>query len=95
MGSRLGTLAALQVLVASTEAAPTFHKTIRMNPGQVTGGPLTNFPFLSNTTDLHLRTTANGGAVTNANGWDIIFAATASTTATSTSSGSSPNGCSC
>jgi len=74
------------LLVASVEAAPTFQKTITINPGQVTGGPLTNFPFLFNTTDPALRTTANGGTVTNANGWDIIFA-TAPTCADSTSCG--------
>jgi Concanavalin A-like lectin/glucanases superfamily/Domain of unknown function (DUF2341) len=32
-----------------------------------------NFPFLFNTTDPLLRTVANGGHVTNANGWDMIF----------------------
>ena len=34
---------------------------------------LSNFPFLFNTTDTNLRTTANGGHVTNANGYDIVF----------------------
>src|SRR3990172_5427418 len=82
----LGTLLVFSILVASVEAAPTFQKTITINPGQVTGGPLTNFPFLFNTTDPALRTTANGGSVTNVNGWDIIFA-TSPTCAESTSCG--------
>jgi hypothetical protein len=34
---------------------------------------LSNFPFLFNTTDTNLRTTAHGGHVTNANGYDIVF----------------------
>ncbi|MGH9364454.1 MAG: hypothetical protein ACRD1B_04200, partial [Thermoanaerobaculia bacterium] len=47
-----GPLVALQVLVASADAAPLYHKTITINPGQVTGGPLTNFPFLFNSTEV-------------------------------------------
>src|ERR1039458_91361 len=33
----------------------------------------TNFPFLFSVTDPLLATTANGGHVTNPNGYDIIF----------------------
>lgn len=33
-----------------------------------------NFPMLVSLTDTDLRTTGNGGSVTNANGYDIIFA---------------------
>ncbi len=40
---------------------------------QVSGGPHTNFPVLIDSTLLYLRTTANGGKVKNANGYDIIF----------------------
>ncbi len=82
----LGAFLAFSILVASAEAAPTFQKTITINPGQVTGGPLTNYPFLFNTTDPALRTTGSGGTVTNVNGWDIIFA-TSPTCADSTSCG--------
>jgi len=69
-------LVLLHGLVAVAQAAPLFHKVLRVNYGQVTGGPLTNFPLLFSSTDPALRTTANGGRVTNANGWDIIFATT-------------------
>ena len=79
-------LVGLLVAAPTAEAAPAFHKKITINPGQVTGGPLTNFPFLFSTTDPALRTTANGGSVTNANGWDIIFA-TSPNCADSTSCG--------
>ncbi|TLY46583.1 MAG: hypothetical protein E6K59_00160, partial [Nitrospirae bacterium] len=36
---------------------------------------LTNYPFLYSVTDASLKSTANGGHVQNANGWDIIFRA--------------------
>jgi len=62
------------------DAAFAYRKTITVNGGQVTGGPLINFPFLFSTTDPDLRTTANGGRVTNANGYDIIFRALDDTT---------------
>ena len=73
-------------LFTRLEAAPAFRKTLTVNGGQVSGGPLADFPFLFSTTDPDLRTTANGGRVTNANGWDIIFA-TSLTCADSTSCG--------
>jgi hypothetical protein len=79
-------LMSLHGLVTAAQAAPLFHKTITINPGQVTGGPLTNFPFLFSSTDPALRTTANGGRVTNVSGWDIIFA-TSPTCADSTTCG--------
>src|SRR5207302_9342021 len=34
---------------------------------------LTNYPFLYSVTDASLKSTANGGHVQHANGWDIIF----------------------
>src|SRR3990170_1475817 len=73
-------------LFTRLEAAPAFRKTLTVNGGQVSGGPLADFPFLFSTTDPDLRTTANGGRVTNTNGWDIIFA-TSLTCADSTSCG--------
>ena len=39
------------------------------------GGSLSNFPVVVNLTDNDLRTTGNGGKITNANGYDIIFRA--------------------
>lgn len=51
-----------------------YKKTITINGDRVAGGPHTNFPMLISHTDTDLRTTGNGGDVTNANGYDIIFA---------------------
>ncbi|MGQ9645214.1 MAG: DUF2341 domain-containing protein [Thermodesulfobacteriota bacterium] len=51
-----------------------YRKSITVQSGQVSGGPHTNFPMLVNiSSDNDLRTTANGGHVTNSNGYDIIF----------------------
>lgn len=52
-----------------------FRKSITVGAGQVISGPLTNFPLLVNVTDANLKTTANGGNVTDAGGDDIIFRA--------------------
>jgi hypothetical protein len=50
-----------------------YGKTITIQGSQISG-TVTNFPVLvSITTDNNLRTTANGGHVQNANGYDIIF----------------------
>ena len=50
-----------------------YRQSITVNSGQVSSGPLTNYPFLFSTTDANLATVANGGQVNNANGYDIIF----------------------
>jgi hypothetical protein len=51
-----------------------YAKQITIQSSQVSGGAnLTNFPVLISVTDNNLRTTANGGHVTNANGYDIVF----------------------
>lgn len=61
-----------------------FRKPITIDRTQVgnTGAPttLSDFPLLYSVTDLDLRTTANGGDVTSANGFDIIFRALDATT---------------
>ena len=49
-----------------------YRRTITITPGGI-GGDLTNFPFLFRGTETDFRTTANGGRVTNASGYDIIF----------------------
>ncbi len=62
-------------------SAFSYRKSITVNAAQVTGGPLTNFPMLVNiASDNGLRTTTNGGNVTSANGYDIIFRALDDTT---------------
>lgn len=55
-----------------------YHKTITVQAGQVSNGPLTNFPMLVSVTDPNLETVANGGHVASYNAgtndpWDIIF----------------------
>jgi hypothetical protein len=45
---------------------------------------LENFPVLISLTDAHLKHTDYGGHVTNANGWDIIFRGSNSTTCNGT-----------
>ncbi len=53
--------------------AYTYFRTVTIAHGQVPNTDQSNFPFLFNTTDPLLKTVANGGHVTNANGWDMIF----------------------
>ncbi len=52
-----------------------FFKTITIQSSQVSAD-LTDFPVMFSLTDPDLRTTANGGNVENANGYDIAFQAT-------------------
>ncbi|OQP58419.1 DUF2341 domain-containing protein [Niastella populi] len=49
-----------------------YGKTITLQGTQISG-TLTDFPVLISLTDNSLRTTANGGRVLNANGYDIVF----------------------
>jgi len=72
----LGWLVFFPLLVpASVDAAFARRKAIILNRSQVPGGiNLTNFPVLvSITADNNLKTTANGGFVTSAQGHDILF----------------------
>ncbi len=50
-----------------------YRRLVDFVDAEVIGGPHTNFPVLIDSTLLYLRTTANGGKVENANGYDIIF----------------------
>lgn len=51
-----------------------YKKQLTIDGSQVPGGStLNNFPVLVAITDSQLRTTANGGRVNNASGFDIIF----------------------
>lgn len=47
-------------------------KTITVDHTKV-GETVTDYPMLYSVTDVNLKTVANGGSVTNANGYDIIF----------------------
>src|SRR5208282_6682714 len=51
----------------------TYQRTITINYSQVPNTNQTNFPVLISGTYSYLATTGNGGNVTNANGYDIIF----------------------
>lgn len=50
-----------------------FSRAITINSAQVGGSTLTNFTVLVSGTYNYLAGTSNGGKVTNANGYDIIF----------------------
>jgi hypothetical protein len=62
-----------------------YHKSITVQAGQVSNGPLTNFPMLVSVTNPNLATVVNGGHVASYNAgtndpWDIIFEAQDDTT---------------
>jgi RHS repeat-associated protein len=50
-----------------------YQRAIVIDHTKVPNTDQVNFPFLFNTTDSLLATTANGGHVTSSNGYDIIF----------------------
>jgi hypothetical protein len=50
-----------------------YQRAITIDHTKVPNTDQTNFPFLFNTTDPAFKSTANGGPVTNPNGYDIIF----------------------
>jgi RHS repeat-associated protein len=50
-----------------------YQRSIVIDHTKVPNTDQADFPFLFNTTDPVLKTTANGGHVTNSNGYDIIF----------------------
>src|SRR5690349_18850874 len=81
---RIGIVALLVVaacLIGARDANAdyAYSKSITIDRTKVgaTGAPatLSNFPMLYSVTDPDLRTTANGGKVTNASGYDIVFRA--------------------
>ena len=55
-----------------------YHKTITVQAGKVSAGPLVSFPMLVSITDPNLETVANGGHVASYNTatndpWDLVF----------------------
>ena len=51
-----------------------FGKNLLIQSSQVVGGlDFINFPILVDITDPNLRSTANGGVIENANGFDVLF----------------------
>ena len=56
-----------------TGSAYSYRRAILIDHNKVPNTDQASFPFLFKSTDPALATTANGGHVTNANGYDIIF----------------------
>ncbi|MFL5306377.1 MAG: C25 family cysteine peptidase, partial [Polyangia bacterium] len=79
-------LALALAVAASTraQAAYSYRMDITLNRNRVgnTGAPttLSNYPLLLDITSANLKTVANGGHVQNANGYDITFVGTDTTT---------------
>ena len=71
------TAATMFVGNAVAQSSYTYSRTMAIDYTKVPNTDQANFPLLFNTTDPLLKTVANGGHVTNANGYDIIFAADA------------------
>lgn len=63
----------LILLSSSLFGAYGFKRSITIDHTQVGGSDSTNFPLLVSGTFSYLATTANGGNVTNSNGYDIVF----------------------
>ncbi len=67
-------LVAANGVIQAQPVGYSYGKTITIQVSQVSGtSNHTNFPVLISLVDNDLRTTANGGHVTDANGYDIVF----------------------
>jgi hypothetical protein len=62
------------VLFTASGSQFAHRRTLTINHTKVGTASSTNFPMLFSGTYSYLATTANGGQVTNANGYDIVFA---------------------
>jgi hypothetical protein len=80
LAATLAAVALLAGLTATAEASFAYRKTITITGARVVGGPHLDFPVLVSVVDPDLRTTANGGGVTSAAGYDIAFRAADGTT---------------
>jgi RHS repeat-associated protein len=56
-----------------TSSGYSYQRAIIIDHSKIPNTDQSNFPFLFNTTDPLLATTANGGHVINPNGYDIVF----------------------
>ena len=61
------------VVIPATQCASIYQRSISIDHTKIPNTDQINFPFLFNSTDPLLATTANGGHVSNSNGYDIIF----------------------
>ncbi len=66
--------------VISWSGSYAYRSAITIDHGNIADGSLTNFPVLISGTYSYLATTANGGNVSNANGYDIVFTSDAAGT---------------
>src|SRR5215813_10993054 len=64
----------LAALAAPQGSSYTYRRSITIDHTKVPNTDQTNFPMLISGTYSYLATTANGGNVQNANGYDVIFA---------------------
>src|SRR5690349_18662985 len=71
--SVLGLLVPMSSSAQSWSNGYSFRRSITIDHTKVPNTDQTNFPVLISGTYSYLATTANGGDVTNANGYDIIF----------------------
>ena len=78
--SVLGLLVPMSARAQSWSNGYAFRRPITIDHTKVPNTDQTNFPVLISGTYSYLATTANGGDVTNANGYDIIFASDAAGT---------------
>jgi len=65
----------VSVTVSAPQCTGSYQRTIVIDHTKVPNTDQINFPFLFNTTDPTLATTANGGHVYSPNGNDIVFSA--------------------
>lgn len=75
-----GTLTITGTTSQCTSSGYNYVRAITIDHTKVPNTDLTSFPFLFTTTDTALATSANGGHVLNANGYDIIFTSDAAGT---------------
>jgi len=60
-------------LGATAEGAFAYRKALTIQGARVSGAPHASYPVLVSLVDPNLRTTASGGRVTSASGYDIVF----------------------
>src|SRR3984893_19097942 len=84
IGFVLGFLSCAQALASTAQWSNgyTYRRAITIDHTKIPNTDQTNFPLLISGTYPYLATTANSGAVQNANGYDIIFTSDAAGTST-------------
>jgi RHS repeat-associated protein len=65
--------AAATITLTPTQCASSYQRAITIDHTKVPNTDQINFPFLFSTTDQAFATIANGGHISNSNGYDIVF----------------------